>query len=70
MIKDSAIGFGIADAAKNHEHDPYAAVVNPEHGYAGLSVELEPRVLPGNSRRRGFHVILFDPLELRGRESA
>ncbi len=68
MVKESAISLGRPDPAKDHQHDPHAAVIDPEHGYTSLSVELEARMLPGNAGRRRFHAVLFDPIKLRGRE--
>lgn len=68
MIEDSTVSFRFADPAENHQHHPNAVVVNPENRNAGLFVELEARIPPGNSGRRRFHAVLFDPIELRGRE--
>ncbi len=68
MVKESAIGFGAPDPAGDHQHHPYAAVIDPEYWHASLSIKLEARMLPGNAVRRGLHTVPFDPIKLRRRE--
>ena len=69
VIEELAVPGVATDPAEDHQHDSYAPVIDPEHGQARLSVELETRMLPGNAGRCRFHVVLFDPIELRCGES-